>query len=203
MAIDWAGAVLSLGVGVGLAAAAGLRVFLPLLLLGVAAHLGWLPLTEGFAWLASPPALIALTAATALEVGAYYVPWLDNLLDLAAAPLAIMAGVVATAAVATELPPMLRWSLAIIAGGGAAGLVQGLTSLARLKSSATTGGAGNPVLATLELIGSLATSLVALALPLVALLIVAAAVVIVRRVARRGRRPRPPLDPAPWRSGAG
>jgi hypothetical protein len=197
MAIDWAGAVLSLGVGVGLAAAAGLRVFLPLLLLGVAAHLGWLPLTEGFAWLASPPALIALTAATALEVGAYYVPWLDNLLDLAAAPLAIMAGVVATAAVATELPPMLRWSLAIIAGGGAAGLVQGLTSLARLKSSATTGGAGNPVLATLELIGSLATSLVALALPLVALLIVAAAVVIVRRVARRGRRPRPPLDPAP------
>jgi hypothetical protein len=198
MAIDWTGAVLSLGDGVGRAAAAGLRVFLPLLLLGLAAHLGWLPLTDGFAWLASPPALTALAAATVLEVGAYYVPLVDNLLDLVAAPLAIMAGVVATAAVMIELPPMLRWSLAIIAGGGAAGLVQGLTSIARLKSSATTGGAGNPVLATLELIGSLATSLVALVLPLVALLIVAAAVVLVRRVARRAwRRPHLPPLPAP------
>jgi hypothetical protein len=204
MAIDWTGAVLSLGVGVGLATAAGLRVFLPLLLLGLAAHLGWLPLTDGFAWLASPPALTALAAATALEVGAYYVPWVDNLLDLAAAPLSIMAGVVATAAVTTELPPMLRWSLAIVAGGGAAGFVQGLTSIARLNSSASTGGAGNPVLATLELIGSLVTSLVALVLPLAALLIVAAVVVIVRRVARRASgvadrspdaRSRLPLDP--------
>lgn len=204
MAIDWTGAVLSLGVGVGLATAAGLRIFLPLLLLGLAAHLGWLPLTDGFAWLASPPALTALAAATALEVGAYYVPWVDNLLDLAAAPLSIMAGVVATAAVTTELPPMLRWSLAIVAGGGAAGFVQGLTSIARLKSSASTGGAGNPVLATLELIGSLVTSLVALVLPLAALLIVAAVVVIVRRVARRtsgvadrspDARSRLPLDP--------
>jgi hypothetical protein len=185
MEIDWGHAVLSLGVGVGLAAAAGLRVFVPLLLLGLAARAGWLPLTESFVWLASGPALTALAVATVLEVGAYYVPFLDNLLDLAAAPLAIMAGVVATAAVTTELPPVVRWSLAIIAGGGAAGLVQSLTAITRLKSSAATAGAGNPVLATLELAGSLAASIVALVLPIAALLIVVGVVLVVRRVARR------------------
>jgi hypothetical protein len=185
MEIDWGSAVLSLGVGVGLAAAAGLRVFLPLFLLGLAAHLEWLPLTEGFAWLATGPVLTALAVATVLEVGAYYIPLVDNLLDLAAAPLAVMAGVIATAAVITDLPPVVRWSLAIIAGGGVAGLVQSLTSITRLKSSATTAGAGNPILATLELVGSLAASLVALVLPVVALLIVVGVVVLVRRVARR------------------
>jgi hypothetical protein len=184
----WGEAFLSLGVGIGLAAAAGLRVFLPLLLLGTAARLEWLPLVEGFEWLASGPGLTALSVATVLEVGAYYIPWLDNLLDAAAGPLAIMTGVVATAAVATELPPPLRWAMAVVAGGGTAGAVQAMTSLARLKSTAFTAGLGNPVLATLELFGAFVTSIVAIVLPIAAVIFVVAFFVLIRRASRRFRR---------------
>lgn len=191
----WTDAVLSLGVGLGLAAAAGLRVFLPLLVLGVAAHLGALPLASGFDWLASGPAIAALGSATLLEVSAYYLPWIDNLLDVVATPLAIMAGILLTAAVATGLPPEIRWAAAIIAGGGTAGAVQGLTSLARLKSTALTAGAANPIIATLELVGSFLASILAIALPLVAILVVVAFVLVVRRVARRLFRRSPTHQP--------
>jgi hypothetical protein len=177
-------AIMSVGIGLGLAAAAGLRVFLPLLLLGGAARLGWVPLVEGFEWLASGPGLSALGLATILEVGAYYVPWIDNLLDALAAPLAVMTGVVATAAVTTELPPSLRWAMAIVVGGGTAGAVQTLTSLARLKSTAFTAGLGNPVLATLELVGALVASIVAIVLPVVAILMVVGFFLLVRRLGR-------------------
>jgi hypothetical protein len=192
--VGWSGAVLSLGVGIGLAAAAGLRVFLPLLVLGLASRFGALPLAGGFDWLATGPTLVVLGAATVFEIGAYYLPWIDNLLDLLAAPLAVMAGILLTAAVATDLPPEIRWGAAIIAGGGTAGIVQGLTSLTRLKSTALTAGAANPVLSTIELVGSFATSMLAIAFPVVALLVVVASVAIVRRVARRLWR-RAPVQP--------
>ena len=181
----WVEALLSLGVGVGLAAAAGLRVFLPLLLLGSAARLGWLPLTGGFEWLASGVGLGTLGVATVLEIGAYYVPWIDNLLDIVAGPSAVVAGVVATAAVTTDLPPPVRWAAAIIAGGGTAGLVQSVTTVARLKSSALTGGLGNPLLATLEWAGALVTSLLAIVFPMVAILIVMSTAVLARWATRR------------------
>jgi hypothetical protein len=186
----WGEALLSVGVGLGLAAAAGLRVFLPLLVLGAGARLGWVPLADGFDWLASTGGLTALGVATILEVGAYYVPWVDNLLDAVAAPLAVLTGVLATAAVTTDLPPPLRWALAIVAGGGTAGAVQAVTSLARLKSTAVTAGLGNPVLATLELLGSFITSVVAIVLPAVALILVIGFFLLIRRVARgmSGRR---------------
>ncbi len=186
----WAEALLSVGVGVGLAAAAGLRVFLPLLVLGAAARLGWVPLTSGFEWLSSSPGLATLGAATVVEIAAYYIPWVDNLLDVLAAPLAILAGVVATAAVVTDLPPAVRWSTAIIAGGGTAAVVQGVTSLARLKSSALTAGLGNPILAALELAGSLAVSVLAIAVPVLGIVVVVGVVWAVRRM-RRGFRRRP------------
>src|SRR5690348_8919337 len=124
MDMTWADGLLSLGVGIALAAAAGLRVFLPLLVLGIAARAGPVPLVSSFDWLASTPGLAALTVASIVEVGAYYVPLVDNLLDLIATPLAILAGVLLTAAVTTALPPEVRWAAANIAGGGAAGLVQ-------------------------------------------------------------------------------
>lgn len=174
-------AVLSLAVGVGLAAAAGLRVFVPLLLLGAAARLDWVALTDGFQWLSSGSAQAALAAATILEIGAYYFPWLDHLLDVVAAPAAVVAGVLVTAAVTTELPPAIRWAAAIIAGGCTAGLVQSLTTVARLKSTLATAGLGNPVLATIELVGSLVTSIVVVALPALTILIVVGFVPAARR----------------------
>lgn len=181
-------AVLSLGVGVGLAAAVGLRIFVPLLVLGCAARFTGLPLSDGFEWIASGPAIAALAIATALEVAAYYVPWLDNALDVIAAPLAVVAGVVVTAAASADLPPLLRWTAALIAGGGTAAAVQGLTSIVRLKSTATTIGAANPIVATFELIGSIVTSLVAIVLPVLAILVVTAALFAIHRLARRLRR---------------
>jgi hypothetical protein len=180
----WAETVLSIGVGLGLAAAAGLRVFLPLLMLGAAARLGWVPVADGFDWLASTSGLTALGVATTLEIGAYYIPWVDNLLDAIAAPLAVLTGVLATAAVTTDLPPPLRWALAVVAGGGTAGAVQAATSLARLKSTALTAGLGNPLIATLELVGSFLTSIVAIVLPLVAIILVVAFFLLIRRIAR-------------------
>jgi hypothetical protein len=191
-------AFLGIPVGLALSTAAGLRVFIPLLLTGLAARVGYLMLTPGMAWIGSDAALLAFATATVLEVSAYYLPWLDNLLDTIATPAAITAGVIATAAVTPELSPLLRWTLAIVAGGGAAGLVQASTALLRLKSSALTAGVGNPVVATGELLGSLGLSVLALLAPLLAAVVVvfAFAFLIRRLVARRRRRRRAgSLDP--------
>ena len=183
--------LLGIPVGLALSTAAGLRVFVPLLLTSLAARHGSLTLSPGMTWMASDAAVVALVTATILEVGAYYVPWLDNLLDAIATPIAITAGVIAMVAVTPELPPLLRWTLAIVAGGGAAGLTQVSTALVRLKSSALTAGAGNPVVATIELVGSLALALLGLFVPLLAAVaVVALLVVLVRRASRRrGGRP--------------
>src|SRR5262245_49653877 len=175
-------------VGLALSAAAGLRIFVPLLLTGVAARLGVLTLTPGMAWLASDVALVALGTATLLEIVAYYVPWLDNLLDTIATPAAVTAGVMMTAAATPDLPPLLRWTLAIVAGGGTAGLVQASTALLRLKSSAFTAGAGNPVIATGELAGSIALSVIGLLAPLLAAVVVVALLLILASRIRRARR---------------
>ena len=177
--------LLSVGVGLGLAAAAGFRVFVPLLVLSLAARAGYVPLSSGFEWIASTPALLAFGTATVLEVGAYYVPWLDNLLDTLAVPAAVVAGVVASASVMTDLPPVLKWSVALLGGGTAAGVVQSSTALLRLKSTATTAGLANPLLATTELVGSVATSVLAILVPLLALLLIALALFVIYRVSRR------------------
>jgi hypothetical protein len=181
---DWVGALVSLGAGLGLSAAAGLRVFLPMLLLGLAARLGWVSVGSDFQWVASGLALGSFGAATLLEIAAYYVPWLDNVLDAAAGPCAVAAGVIAMAAVGADLPPPVRWSAAIIAGGGTAGVVQALTTIARLKSTALTGGLGNPVIATLEWVGALTTSLVAILIPLLALAVLVALLISAGRIRR-------------------
>ena len=158
--------------GLALSAAVGFRVFVPLLLAGSAARLGLLELTRDMAWLGSDAALVALATATVLEVSAYYVPWLDNLLDMVATPTAVVAGVIAWAAVTPELSPLLRWTLAVVAGGGAAGLVQSGTTLLRLHSSAFTAGLGNPVVATGELAGSVSLSVLAVVAPVLGAMLV-------------------------------
>jgi Domain of unknown function (DUF4126) len=180
--------ILSVLTGIGLAAACGFRVFVPLLALGLAGRAHVLPLNDSFAVLATLPTLIALGTAAALEVVAYYVPWLDNALDVAAAPAAVIAGILASAAAITTLPPVLAWGIAIIGGGGAAGLLHGATSLLRLKSTAVTGGAGNPVVSTGELIGALVTSAVALLVPLVCAVLIV--LVLVWMVRQRFQKPR-------------
>jgi hypothetical protein len=163
---------LSVALGIGLAAATGFRLFLPMLVTSIAANTGHLPLAESFAWLGTTPALIVLGVAATAEILAYYIPGVDNLLDTLATPAALVAGTVISAAVITDLPPMVKWATAIIAGGGIAGLMQSTTALLRAKSTVMTGGIGNPVIATTELGSSLIVSLLALAAPFVALLLV-------------------------------
>jgi hypothetical protein len=169
-------------------------VFLPLMLVSLAAFSGHLTLSSGFSWLGTAPALVMLSAATALEILAYYIPGIDNLLDAIATPAALIAGAVVAAAVMTDLPPIVRWSTAVIAGGGAAGLTQTLTALLRAKSTLLTGGLGNHVIATGELGGALSISLLALAAPFVALALVVCVAWFVLRAVRRLQRSGQPAD---------
>jgi hypothetical protein len=178
-------ALLSIALGVGLAAATGFRVFLPLLVASLAARSGVLPLSDGFAWLASTPALVTLGTAAVLETLAYYIPGVDHVLDVIASPATVAAGVIASAAVMADVPPAVMWPVAIIAGGGVAGLTKGSAAIARAKSGLVTGGLGNPVVSTVETVGATGLSLLAIALPLVCL--VAVVVLLVWATRRAGR----------------
>ena len=181
---------LSLAAGLALAAATGLRVFAPLLVLSLAARAGWIPLAPEFEWIASTPATIAFGTASVAEVIAYYVPFVDNALDWLAAPVAITAGAVAGASLLTDLPPWLRYSVGLAGGGGIAGVVHSSAALVRLKSSATTLGHGNFILATIELAAALVVSVVSLLFPLLALLTAAALLIVVVWMAKRSARRR-------------
>ncbi len=177
--------LLGLLVGIGLSAACGLRVFLPLLILSLAARSGWLTLTDDFAWVAADSSLTAFAVATVLEIAAYHVPWLDHLLDSLTGPAAAVAGVLAMAACLGDAHPLLKWSLAVIAGGGTAGLVKTLSIAARVASSLTTGGLGNPLLTVAETSASFGVALLAVFLPVAGGLVLLAAVVLVWRRLRK------------------
>lgn len=176
---------MAVAIGLGLAAATGFRLFVPFLVLGVAARLNLLPLASGFEWLSTTPALVAFATATLVEALAYSIPWIDHMLDAMATPLAIVAGVAASAAVMTDLPPLARWSLAIVAGGGTAGFVQGATILARLNSALFTGGLANPVVAAFEFLGSLLTAILTLLVPLLGVAVAIALCAVVFRASHR------------------
>ena len=164
-------------VGVGLAAACGFRVFVPLFIASLAANTGvdafgdvnfQAMLGEDYEWLGSTPVTIALGVATALEVGSYYIPWLDNALDSIATPAAVVAGSFITGAMMPEFmgDGSFKWIVASIAGGGTAGVVQGASVITRGASTATTGGIGNPAGSTVELGGSIFTAGLAVLVPI-------------------------------------
>jgi hypothetical protein len=179
---------LSAALGIALAASTGFRVFLPMLIASGAAYTGYLPLDESFTWLGTPLALTMLGVAALVEIVAYYVPGIDNLLDTLAAPAALVAGTVLSAAVMTDLPPMVKWTAAIVAGGGAASLTQVVTTMVRAKSTIFTGGIGNSAVATAELGGAFVLPLLALAAPLVAFGIVVLLLWMAIRFLRRLRQ---------------
>jgi len=165
--------LLGLAVGIGLSAACGFRVFIPLLVLNLAALTGHLQLSSGFEWIGSHYATIAFGTATIVEVLAYYIPWLDQLLDLIASPAAIIAGIITTASMVMDISPFLKWTLALIAGGGAAAIVQGVTVTLRTKSSALTAGTANVLVSSAELAGSILTALLAIIVPILCLILIA------------------------------
>src|SRR6516162_1174696 len=176
---------LSIVLGIALAAATGFRVFLPMLIVSSAAYAGHLQLDSSFAWLGTPSALTMLSVAALAEVLAYYVPVIDNLLDTLATPAALIAGTIVSAAVMTDVPPMVKWTAAVIAGGGIAGLTQGLTGMLRAHSTVLTGGLGNTVIATAALGGALLISFLALAAPAAAIALVILFLLLAIRLLRR------------------
>jgi hypothetical protein len=195
--------LIGVALGIGLAAATGFRIFIPLLLAGLAARFDVLPLGDSFQWLASTPALLMLGTAAVAETLAYYIPGVDHALDVVASPATLAAGVVASAAVMTDIPPEVMWPVAVIAGGGAAGLTKGSTALLRAKSGVMTGGLANPVVSTVETVGATGLSLLAIVVPLLCLVAVVALLWWATRKAGRvlfGRRsppdPQPELPPA-------
>jgi hypothetical protein len=179
--------LLAVCLGVGLSAACGFRVFVPLLVTSLAARAGYLELGGGFDWVAGTPALVMLAVATALEIAAYYIPWVDNALDSVATPMAAVAGIVVSAAVITGLDPALKWPLAVIAGGGAAASVQAATVVARGVSVLSSGGMTNPLVSTVEAGASATLSVLALVLPVVAAALVLLILLALWQVLRRQR----------------
>jgi hypothetical protein len=177
--------IIAIAIGIGLAAATGFRVFLPLLVAGAAARWGGLPLADGFQWLSSTGALLALGTASVVEVAAYYIPIVDHALDVVAGPAAVLAGVLASASAMVDIPPGVKWPIAIIGGGGIAGLTKVMSALVRAKSGWITAGFANPLVATGETAGAVVTSIAAIVIPLICLL---GLVVLLFWMGRRARR---------------
>jgi hypothetical protein len=157
--------LLGLLFGIGLSAACGFRVFVPLLVLSVGAHTGYCHLPSGFAWAGTTPALIAFAVATIVEVLGFMIPWFDHLLDVLAIPAAIAAGTVMTSGMMGEMNPVARWLLGLIAGGGAAAITGMTTATIRGGSTATTGGLANPLFAIAESVTSLIAATISVLAP--------------------------------------
>lgn len=199
MSIDW---IISLCVGVGLAACCGFRVFVPMLIAALGTKLGFIGTMPGYEFIGSWTAIIGLSIAASFELGAYYVPWLDNLLDTIAMPVAIVAGTLLSTSFLRINDEMTRWAMSLMLGGGAAGIVQAGTSLLRLGSVTTTGGLANPIVATGENAASLILSILTVFLPLFAFALIAFLLIFLafRILSRRRLRftkadPKPPGNP--------
>ena len=171
--------ILSAFIGIGLAAASGFRVFLPMFAVSLASYMGWIPMNDHFMWLAGLPTLITTGIATIVEVLAYYIPYVDHLLDTISVPLATVAGSVLFASQFADLGTFPTWALALIAGGGTAAAISSGFAGSRAASTATTGGLGNSVVATTETAGAGIMTFLALAAPIIAVIIAIALVVIV------------------------
>jgi hypothetical protein len=184
--------IYSIFLGIGLAASVGFRIFLPLLLLSIAGFYNVIPLTENWEWIGSITAIITLGFATLIEIVGYYIPWVDNLLDTIALPLTAVAGTIVMLVTVAELDPVISWTLAIIAGGGTATAIQGGTSSLRLASTATTGGIGNSIVATLETGSAILLSILAIFIPIAAFIIVVFIFFKIFRFFKMDKKKRPP-----------
>ncbi|PID68205.1 MAG: hypothetical protein CR968_02805 [Flavobacteriia bacterium] len=182
--------IISIMIGIGLAASVGFRVFVPLFTLSLAAYFGVIPLNDNWEWIGSQTAIIMLGVATLVEILAYFIPWLDNLLDTITIPLATIAGTAVMVSTVANLDPTLTWALAIIAGGGTATAIKASTSTTRLASTGTTGGLANPLISGIETGTSIGVSLLAIFIPVLAVIVVVILLWIFFKVFRLFRAPK-------------
>ena len=174
--------ILSFLLGIGLSAAVGFRVFVPMLIVSLASMAGWITLSPGFQWMGTPLAALVFAVATLVELLGFLIPWVSNALDSIATPAATIAGVIMMAAVLTDMHPVARWALAIVAGGGVALTVQGATVVTRAVAAGSTAGAANPVVAILEAIGALVVTITTIVIPFIMGVLVLIAVVLLLRI---------------------
>ena len=181
--------ITAVAIGIGLAASAGFRVFVPMLVAAIAAKTGVLPLNDSFQWLSSWTAIAILGTATVVEILAYYIPVVDNLLDTISTPLAIGAGTLLLTSVLPIDSELMRWITGAAVGGGSAAVVQSGSALTRLTSTKMTAGIGNPVVATVENVAATGTSVLSLIIPfIIVALFLLLVIFIFTRVRRRLRR---------------
>jgi len=164
--------LISIFLGIGLAASVGFRIFLPLFALSIAGYFGLWELNESWEWIGSMTAVVILGVAMLVEIFGYYIPYIDNLLDTIAVPLAAIAGTAVMVSTVADLSPEITWALAIIAGGGTAAAISGASGATRLTSTVSTAGIANPVVSTVETGTSLIMSIVSIFLPIVAFILV-------------------------------
>lgn len=160
----------AIAMGIALSACCGFRVFIPLLAASLGAYFKWIPVNAGMEWLGTLPAIISFGTAAVMEIAGYYISFVDNLLDTIATPLAVIAGSVVAASFLPvgEMDPLFRWTIGIIAGGGAAGTIQLGTGLLRLFSTKSTAGMANPVVATGENLAAITGTIGSLVVPVIA-----------------------------------
>lgn len=180
--------VISAFIGIGLAAATGFRVFLPMFAVSLASYLHWIPMNEHFEWLAGLPTLITTGIATIVEILAYYIPFVDHLLDTVSVPMATVAGSVLFASQFADLGTFPQWALALIAGGGTAATISSGFAGIRAASTATTGGLGNSVVGTTETAGAGIMSVLAMVAPIIAGICAIALVIVVIFIGRKAWR---------------
>ena len=177
--------ILSIFLGIGLAASVGFRVFVPLFALSLAAHFNVWELNESWLWIGSLTAVITLGVATMVEIFAYYIPFVDNALDAIAVPLAAIAGTAVMVSTVADLSPVITWALAIIAGGGTAAAIAGTSSVTRLASTTATAGFANPVFSTLETGTAIVMSILSVFIPVLAIILVVIVLFIIFRLYKK------------------
>lgn len=179
--------IISIFLGIGLAASVGFRVFLPLFALSLASYFNVWDLNESWQWVGSLGAVVALGVATVIEIFAYFIPWVDNVLDSFAVPLAAIAGTAVMVSTVANLDPVVTWALAIIAGGGTATAIKGAGATGRLTSTATTGGLGNPIVSTVETGTAAVVTVASIFAPVVAVILVIIILFIIFSIYRKLR----------------
>jgi len=180
--------IISIFLGIGLSASVGFRVFVPLFALSLASYFDVWELNESWQWIGSTTALITLGVATLVEIFAYFIPYIDNLLDTISVPLAALAGTAIMLSTVADLSPVITWSLAIIAGGGTAAAIAGTSSTTRLASTATTGGLANPVVSSLETGTSIIMSVVSIFIPVLAIIFVIIILFVIFKLYKKFKR---------------
>jgi len=183
----WTGIIPSLAMGIGLAACAGLRAWLPLLLAGLLARAGVLELGPSFRFIASNQALILFGVATVVEMLGDKIPAVDHTLDALSTFLRPAAGSLLAASVLWRVPdPLTAMALGVAVGAPTALVPHAAKSTLRAASTAFTGGIANPLLSLLEDLAALVVFVLTVVVPvLVALVIIVVAVLVVRRLSRR------------------